>query len=117
MNYQDYSTEELGDIFSDFFKDVHGYRPRNVSFDNREGLIAGLDGLYSFMDAMKTTVEGRNQLRDDGWVINEPSVEADGWVDPEIRRAQEESAYAAELDRQAALSAPFPYDHLEYLEY
>lgn len=80
--YDDWSTEELGNWFSDYYKDVWGSRPRFVSFDDRDGIIQELTRLDAYMDSMRQTVEGRNSLRDNGWSITSPSAEEDGWTDP-----------------------------------
>lgn len=77
-DYTKMSTEELGCIYSDYFKDVHGFRPRNVSYKDRDGLIKGLVDLDNYIEVMKSTKEGRNQLREEGWCIAEHQAE-DGW--------------------------------------
>ena len=73
-----YTTDELGSIYSDYSKDVNGFRDRTVSYDDREALLAKLNGLDRIMESMKATKKGRNALRNDGWVIKEFEKE-DGW--------------------------------------
>ena len=70
-NYDICTTEELGDTFSDYYKDVHGFRPRHLAFDDRAGLIQGLKDLDAYMQRMKETPEGRAELREQGWVVEE----------------------------------------------
>ena len=89
IDYTQLSTEELGNIFSDYYKDVHNFRPRHVSFQDREGLIKGLQDLDSYIEVMKSTKEGRNQLREEGWVIPEFVVE-DGWDQAAYNKRQDE---------------------------
>lgn len=67
--WNSYTTEELGDIFSDYYKDVNGFRPRHVSNDDRIGLIEGLDTLDNYMASMRLTEQGRAQLEEEGWVL------------------------------------------------
>jgi hypothetical protein len=70
MNYTLLQTRELAEIFSDYYKDVHGIRPRWVDHTDRGVLMAGLTALDDYMAYMRSTPEGREQLRDDGWVVN-----------------------------------------------
>jgi hypothetical protein len=71
MDWNDYDTEELASIYSDYHKDVHGVRPRGIPLDNRGDLIEGLQGLDRYMDNMMVTPEGRARLRAEGWLIPE----------------------------------------------
>ena len=80
--YEQLSTEELSDYYSDYYKEVHGVRNRYVDSNNREQLLESIKSLDKYMDSLKATVEGRNELRDNGWIIKEPSAEEDGWVNP-----------------------------------
>lgn len=77
-DWTSYSTEELAEIYSDYSKDVNGFRDRSISYSDREALIAGLTRLDNYMESMKSTKEGRNILRSEGWVIRE-SEQEDGW--------------------------------------
>jgi hypothetical protein len=70
MNYTLLQTRELAEIFSDYYKDVHGIRPRWVDHTDRGVLMAGLTALDDYMAHMRSTPEGREQLRDDGWVVD-----------------------------------------------
>lgn len=69
MDYSLYSTDELAGIFSDYYKDVHGTRPRWIDHTNRVALIGGLQGLDDYMEHMRSTPEGREQLRERGWQV------------------------------------------------
>lgn len=76
--WNEYSTEDLGNFLSDYSKDVNGFRDRSVNYNDRDALIAKLEGLDRYMESMKSTKEGRNILRSEGWVIREHEAE-DGW--------------------------------------
>jgi hypothetical protein len=78
-NWNTYSTEELASIFSDYHKDVHGMRPRWIDHTDRTVLLLQLESLDAHMATMKSTPEGREQLRADGWHAPEP--EDDGQDD------------------------------------
>lgn len=62
--------DELVEALSDYHKDVHGYRLR-MNGEPREAIVAALDSLDAYMDRMRSTPEGRSQLRADGWVVEE----------------------------------------------
>lgn len=66
-----YDHDELADILSDYHKDVHGYRLQ-MYLHSRERLIEELVSLDNYMENMKSTKEGRERLREDGWDIEEP---------------------------------------------
>jgi hypothetical protein len=69
------TVEELQSYFSDFHKDYYGFRPRGIytpaEWQNREVLVNAINGIHDAMDKMKQTPEGREQLRAEGWVIEE----------------------------------------------
>jgi len=69
MDYTLLQTSELAEIFSDYYKDVHGIRPRWVDHTDRVGLIARLTALDDYMAYMRSSPEGRELLREDGWVL------------------------------------------------
>jgi hypothetical protein len=70
---------DLGSFYSDFHKDVHGTRPRHMAlcacdYPDHESLVEAMShlerlvrGLKDFMESMKSTFEGREQLRSEGW--------------------------------------------------
>jgi hypothetical protein len=94
-DFADLTVDDLQSYYSDFHKDFHGWRPRGATpeqWTNREFLVAQINGIHDALDAMKTTPEGRAQLRRDGWVIeDEPEV-----IDPE-----EYANWSADADAQA----------------
>jgi hypothetical protein len=79
MNHLDkFTVEELQGYYSDFFKDYYGYRPRfatNEQWNNREWLIEHINIIHDDMDRMKETQQGRDELRESGWVIDEPFIQ------------------------------------------
>jgi hypothetical protein len=68
------SVDELQSYFSDFHKDYYGFRPRFATpeqWRSRDWLIESINGIHDAFDAMKKTPKGREQLRAEGWVIDE----------------------------------------------
>jgi len=79
-----YNVEELQGYFSDFHKDFFGFRPRYATpeqWRDREWLEAAINAIHNTMDRMKESYSGREQLRIQGWIIDE--AEFDDIVDPE----------------------------------
>jgi hypothetical protein len=74
MDWNQYDTEKLASIFWDYYKDVHGVRPRWMDHTDRRVLIHGLEGLDHHMATMKATPTGRAQLREEGWHVEEPTT-------------------------------------------
>jgi len=71
-----YETDELASIYSDYHKDVYGFRPLGARIMlGRDAIIQGLQNLDMYMEIMKSTPEGRAQLREEGWIIEEPKQE------------------------------------------
>jgi hypothetical protein len=68
-------VEELQSYFSDFHKDYYGFRPRGIytpaEWQDREVLIKAINQIHDAMDEMKKTASGREQLRAEGWQIDE----------------------------------------------
>ncbi len=94
-DFADLTVDDLQSYYSDFHKDFYGWRPRGATpeqWTNRGFLVAQINGIHDALDAMKTTPEGRAQLRRDGWVVeDEPEV-----IDPE-----EYANWSADADAQA----------------
>lgn len=78
MNYAEMTTDSLSGLFSDWYKDTFGFRPRHVRYDDRAGLIAALEDLGAYHDKMHQTFAGREELRSQGWIIQE--------LDPELQQ-------------------------------
>ena len=74
-HFDDLTVEELQSYFSDFHKDYYGFRPRGIytpaEWQNRDVLVKAINGIHDAMDEMKKTPEGREQLRSEGWQIDE----------------------------------------------
>lgn len=108
MNYlSKYSVEELQGYFSDFHKSFFGFRPRTLGssedWNNREWLETQINQIHDIMDKMKETFAGREQLRQDGWVVEETDPELAKqaeWLKKE--RDSEYEAWCAEVDAKCA---------------
>lgn len=68
--WNEYDYDELVATLSDYSKDVHGYRLR-MNGESKENVIKALDSLDSYMERMRSTPAGREQLRQNGWIIEE----------------------------------------------
>lgn len=66
--WDDYEYDELVDTLSDYHKDVFGYRLR-MNGESREAVVQELMYLDKYMEKMKSTPEGRDQLREEGWEV------------------------------------------------
>ena len=83
-----YNVEELQGYFSDFHKDMYGFRPRFATpeqWRDRSWLEEQINYIHDEMDAMKKTFMGREELRRRGWIIDEPKFgqpEVDDIIDP-----------------------------------
>ena len=75
MIYNENKLNELASYYSDYHKDVHGFRPRgwDVPTETLEYRIRDLErriaSLDAYMDHMKSTEEGRARLREEGWYV------------------------------------------------
>ena len=72
--FRSMDLDELQSYFSDFHKDFYGFRPRFATaqqWNDSEWLITSIEGVHEVMDRMSSTPEGREQLRYEGWTINE----------------------------------------------
>jgi hypothetical protein len=100
--FTDFSVEELQGYYSDFHKDLNGLRPRGATeeqWSSKQFLVAQINSLHNQMDQLKLTFEGREQLREQGWIIEETDVELAqqaSWLAQEREREQAEAM--AELD-------------------
>ena len=69
-----YNVEQLQGYFSDFHKDRYGFRPRFATpeqWRDRGWLEEQINYIHDEMDHMKTTFKGREELRRQGWVVEE----------------------------------------------
>lgn len=66
--WDSYEYDDLVNILSDYSKDVQGFRMRMYG-ESRESVIQALVGLDNYMEAMRSTPEGRAQLVEEGWVL------------------------------------------------
>jgi cephalosporin-C deacetylase-like acetyl esterase len=100
--FKDFSVEELQGYYSDFHKDFYGFRPRGDAeeqWTSKQFLVTQINLIHDHMDQLKLTFEGREQLREQGWIIEEPSLELAQqarWLAQEREREQAEAM--AELD-------------------
>ena len=100
--FKDFSVEELQGYYSDFQKDLNGFRPRGIvpeQWNSKQFLVTQINSLHDQMDQLKETFEGREQLREQGWIIEEPTAELSQqahWLDQE--REREQAEIMAELD-------------------
>jgi len=94
-DFADLTVDDLQSYYSDFHKDFHGWRPRGATpeqWRDRGYLVAQINGIHAALDAMKTTPEGRAELRAAGWVIED---------EPEVIDPAEYAEWSANLDAQA----------------
>ena len=101
--YATLSVDELQGYFSDFHKDFYGFRPRGFGteqdWNNRDWLIAQIDRIHDAFEAMKTTFAGREELRQNGWLVEETDPELAKqakWLADERKREMDE--WAAQMD-------------------
>ena len=94
-HFSKYSVEELQGYFSDFYKDFYGSRPRFATeeqWSDRNWLEGQINYIHDTMDRMKETFAGREELRAQGWIIEE--------TDPEL--AKQAKFLADERQREYA---------------
>ena len=87
----------LQGYFSDFHKDFYGTRPRwgtHEQWNDRTWLESNIINIHTAMDNMKKTYSGREQLRTEGWIIDE--ADFDNIVD-----SKEYAEWSADADAQA----------------
>lgn len=95
--FTDFSVEELQGYYSDFHKDFYGWRPRGADIDqwtSKQFLVTQINLLHNQMDLLKKTFEGREQLREQGWIVEEPNAELAQhaeWLAQEREREQAET--------------------------
>jgi len=100
-------VEELQSHYSDFHKDVYGFRPRSSTDEqwNSEVWLSGeIDGLHEYLRILGSTPQGRVQLREMGFCTDDKEADEE-YAAAEIRAREEEEARYAEADRQDAVLA------------
>jgi hypothetical protein len=102
-------VEELQSHYSDFHKDVHGFRPRSSTdeqWNSEEWLSGEIDGLHAYLKMLGSTPEGRVQLREMGFCTDDKEADEE-YAAAEIRaRDEEEARWAEEARIDAELLAP-----------
>ena len=99
--------EELQSHYSDFHKDVHGFRPRSSTdeqWNSEEWLSGEIDGLHEYLAKLGSTPSGRVQLREMGFCTDDRAMDKEH-SEAEARERAEEDARYAEADRQDAVLA------------
>ena len=95
--FTNFSVEELQGYYSDFHKDLNGFRPRGASekqWTSKQFLVTQINLLHNQIDQLKKTFDGREQLREQGWIIEEPNEELAQhayWLTQERERKQAEA--------------------------
>ena len=96
--FKDFNVQELQGYYSDLHKDFYGFRPRFAleldAWNDHGFLVGAINSLHDQMDLLKETFEGREQLREQGWIIQEPNAELAQhahWLAQEREREQAEA--------------------------
>ena len=105
-------VEELQSHYSDFYKDVHGFRPRSSTeeqWNSEEWLQGEIDGLHAYLQMLGSTAQGRVQLREMGFCTDDKEADEEFFAADARERAENEARYQ-EADRidaaLAELAAP-----------
>jgi hypothetical protein len=101
------SVEELQSYYSDFHKDVHGFRPRSSTdeqWNSEEWLQGEIDGLHAYLKMLGSTLQGRVQLREMGFCTNDKESDKE-FFEAEARERDEEEARYQEAGRMDAVLA------------
>ncbi len=72
--YEYTKVEELQSHYSDFYKDVYGFRPRSATdeqWNSEEWLQGEIDGLHEYLAQLNSTANGREQLRAMGFCTSD----------------------------------------------
>ena len=100
-------VEELQSHYSDFYKDVHGFRPRSSTeeqWNSEEWLQGEIDGLHAYLQMLGSTASGRVLLREMGFCTDDKEADEEFFAADARERAENEARYQ-EADRiDAALS-------------
>ena len=100
-------VEELQSHYSDFYKDVHGFRPRSSTdeqWNSAEWLQGEIDGLHEYLKDLGSTPQGRVQLREMGFCTSDKEADK-ALTEAEAREHAEEESRYQEADRMDAALA------------
>lgn len=99
--------EDLQSCYSDFYKDVHGFRPRSSTdeqWNSEEWLSGEIDSLHAYLKMLGSTPQGRVQLREMGFCTDDKEADEE-FAAAEIRERDEEEARYQEAGRMDAVLA------------
>ena len=71
-------VEELQSLYSDFHKEVYGFRPRTMSKENwnsKSWLDSVIADLHASLESRKDSFAGRETMREEGWHVPETEPE------------------------------------------
>ena len=113
-------VEELQSHYSDFYKDVYGFRPRSSTdeqWNSEEWLSGEIDGLHAYLKMLGSTDQGRVQLREMGFCTDDKEADEE-YAAAEIRARDEEEARYQEAGRMDAVLAELlaPLSEAEQIE-
>jgi cephalosporin-C deacetylase-like acetyl esterase len=77
-NFSELTVEELQSYYSDFHKDYYGFRPHTGNADSwtdRSYLVFKINAIHRAIDTLKLTFSGREELRTQGWSVEETTPE------------------------------------------
>ena len=100
-------VEELQSHYSDFYKDVHGFRPRSSTdeqWNSEQWLQGEIDDLHKYLEMLGSTANGRAQLREMGFCTSDKEADK-AHSEAEARDRAEEEARYQEADRMDAVLA------------
>jgi hypothetical protein len=62
--------------YSDYHKDFYGFRPASLAGISEEEIVRQYDAISEEIQKLKTTREGRDALRANAWIVEEPEARA-----------------------------------------
>ena len=80
MTNEQMTVQQLLSHYSDFYKEIHGFRPMfskpGIDYTEAEAqaLIASC---HAYLNAVAGTPEGRQQLENEGWILNDTQSSED----------------------------------------
>jgi hypothetical protein len=83
MQTANYSNlQKLQKEFVDLFTSFYGMYPKHTTeqnWNNTHWLKAQIQNILDQIDGMKNTSSGLNELRNQGWIINENDIDLQKW--------------------------------------